>query len=119
MGALKMGSTEQMNVFEQRLNKHQEVINNQGAALQQIGQTGDQLNLKMSQQGQILEQYRVNIYNLELRFNLLAKMLEEKGLFSQGEYEKRWPIFLKNDVGVPGPDGVMEGSLRVTFYEAE
>lgn len=74
------------------------------------------LTLRQAQQGQILDQYRVNIYNLELRFNLLNKMLEEKGIFAKGEYEKRWPVFLKNDIGVLGSDGMMEGSLKVTFY---
>ena len=65
-------------------------------------------NLKFSQVGQILDQYRMNIYNLELRQNLLIKMLEEKGIFVAGEYEKRWPQYLKNDVGVLGDNGQME-----------
>ena len=73
-------------------------------------------NLKFSQVGQILDQYRMNIYNLELRQNLLIKMLEEKGIFVAGEYEKRWPQYLKNDVGVLGENGQMEGSLRVKMY---
>jgi hypothetical protein len=70
----------------------------------------------MGQQGQILDQYRVNIYTEELKFGLLIKMLEEKGIFAQGEFDKRWPLYLKNDVGVVGPDGLMEGSLKVHFY---
>lgn len=74
------------------------------------------LNLQIAQLNQISEQYRVNLYNTELRFNLLLKMLEEKGIFMGGELDKRWPIYLKNDVGVPGPDGIMEGSLRHKFY---
>lgn len=102
--------------LNEKLKKYEEVINNQGIAVQRIGQTNDQLNLKISQQGQILEQYRVNIYNLELRVNLLIKMLEEKGHFIPKEFEKRWPAYLKHDVGVPGSDGIMEGSLKVTFY---
>lgn len=75
------------------------------------------LTLRQAQQGQILDQYRVSIYNLELRHGLLIKMLEEKGVFASGEYDKRWPLYLKNDVGVVGPEGIMEGSLRVIFYD--
>jgi hypothetical protein len=76
----------------------------------------DVLSLKMAQVTQVLEQYRLNIYNLELRITLLNKMLEEKGVLAIDEFEKRWPLYLKNNVGVVGPDGVMEGSLRVHFY---
>jgi len=43
-------------------------------------------------------------------------MLEEKGLMSSDEFEARWPLYLKNDVGVVGQDGIMEGSLKVKFY---
>jgi hypothetical protein len=53
---------------------------------------------------------------MELRFNLIVKILEEKGIILQGEFDKRWPVFLKNDIGVPGSDGLMEGSLKVSFY---
>jgi hypothetical protein len=74
------------------------------------------LNLKISQMMQILDQYRVNIFNMDLRFQLMTKMLEEKGIFAKEEFAKRWPVFLKSDVGVIGQDGVMEGSLKVTFY---
>ena len=74
------------------------------------------LNLKLNQQNQVLDQYRMNIYNLELRFKLIIKMLEEKGLMSSDEFEARWPLYLKNDVGVVGQDGLMEGSLKVHFY---
>jgi len=73
-------------------------------------------NLKFNQVGQMLDQYRMNIYNLELRQNLLIKLLEEKGTFIAGEYERRWPQYLKNDVGVVGENGQMEGSLRVKMY---
>jgi len=74
------------------------------------------LTLKTNQQGQILDQYRGNIYNLELRQTLIVRMMEEKGIFATGEFEKRWPLFLKNDIGMVGPDGMMEGSLKVKFY---
>ena len=74
------------------------------------------INLRIAQQGQILEQYRGSMYNQELRFSLLVKILEEKGVMIAEEFEKRWPIYLKNDIGVIGPDGAMEGSLRVKFY---
>jgi hypothetical protein len=74
------------------------------------------LTLKVNQQTQILEQYRMDIYNMELRFSLLVKMVEEKGIFAGGEFEKRWPLFLKNDIGAMGPGGIMEGSLKTHFY---
>lgn len=74
------------------------------------------LSLRQGQQGQILEQYRSGAYNSDLRFTLLLKMLEEKGVMAKGEFDTRWPLYLKNDVGVVGPDGQMEGSLRVTFF---
>jgi hypothetical protein len=32
------------------------------------------------------------------------------------ELARRWPLYLKNDVGVLGPEGKMEGSLKVSFY---
>jgi hypothetical protein len=73
--------------------------------------------LRFNQVGQMLDEYRMKIYNLELRINLLIKILEEKGIMAGGEYEKRWPIYLKNDIGVIGPDGVMEGgTLKIKFY---
>jgi len=80
-------------------------------------ETNEALSLKINQMVQIIDQYRINIYNLELRINLMNKLLEEKGILMTGEFDKRWPIYLKNDIGILGPDGVMEGSLRVTFYE--
>jgi hypothetical protein len=72
--------------------------------------------LKISQLNGIVEQYRMNIYNLELKFALLMKMLEEKSIFMTDELEKRWPLYMKNNVGVVGPDGIMEGSLVVKFF---
>lgn len=81
------------------------------------GESTELLSLRSAQQNQILDQYRLNLYNIDLRINLLIKMMEEKGIFIAGEFEKRWPLFLKNDVGAIGPDGVMEGSLRIKFYE--
>jgi hypothetical protein len=74
------------------------------------------LNLRLSQQTQILDQYRLNLYNMELKIGLIVKMMEEKGVFALGEFDKRWPLFLKNDVGVLGPDGVMEGDIKISFY---
>jgi hypothetical protein len=76
-------------------------------------------SLKINQQGQILDQYRMSIFNLEIRLELLNKMLEEKGIMSAGELEKRWPLYLKNQIGVIGPDGVMEGSCKTTFYDGK
>lgn len=79
----------------------------------------DAVNLRFNQLNQIIDQYRLDIYNQELRTNLLIKMLEEKNIFAPEEFLKRWPIYLKNDIGVQGPDGAMEGSLKVTFYGSE
>ena len=72
--------------------------------------------LGINQQQQVLDQYRINIFNLELKLGLLNKILEEKGMLIKDELDKRWPIYLKNEVGVLGPDGKMEGSLKVTFF---
>jgi hypothetical protein len=74
------------------------------------------LNLRTAQQSQVLEQYRMNIYTMELKWNLLLKMLEEKGVLARDEFEKRWPLYLNNDVGAIGPDGAMEGSIKIKFY---
>jgi hypothetical protein len=76
----------------------------------------DVLNLKVAQISTVLEQYRINIYNLELRFALLAKILEEKGIMVSEEFEKRWPLYLKNTVGIVGENGIMEGSLKIHFW---
>jgi hypothetical protein len=76
----------------------------------------ENIKLQMSQIGQIVEQYRTSIYTMELRHNLLVKMLEEKGQMATGEFNTRWPLYLKNDVGVIGPDGAMQGSCVVHFY---
>jgi len=75
------------------------------------------LNLMISQQSQILEQYRQKIFFQELRFNLLTKMMEEKGFMSKNEFNVRWPQYLENDIGILGPDGVMKGTLKTTFYD--
>jgi hypothetical protein len=77
----------------------------------------ESLTMKIAQQGQIIDQYRNSIYKAEVRFELLIKMLEEKKFFAKGEYGTRFPIYLKNDIGVIGPDGVMEGSLKISLYE--
>ena len=76
----------------------------------------DILSLKIAQVTSVLEQYRGTIYNMELKQNLMLKMLEEKGVFAAGELEKRWPMYLKNEVGIIGPDGIMEGSLKIHIY---
>lgn len=73
--------------------------------------------LRSNQQQQILDQHRVTIYNNELKFNLLLKILEEKGVLVKDEFDKRWPLYLKNDIGVLGPNGRMEGAMKVTFYD--
>lgn len=89
------------------------------AIVDQQRQGIDMLMLRTNQQQQVIDQYRVAIYNLELRSNLLVKMLEEKNIMAKEEYEKRWPLYLKSEVGFTGPDGMMEGSLKVTFYNGE
>lgn len=77
----------------------------------------DSLNLKIAQLVQIVDQYRVNMYNDEMRLCLLLKIMEEKGIIVPGEFDKRWPLYLKNDVGVPDSNGLMEGSLKIKMYE--
>lgn len=77
----------------------------------------DSLNLKIAQLVQIVDQYRVNMYNDEMRLCLLLKIMEEKGIIVPGEFDKRWPLYLKNDVGVPDSNGFMEGSLKIKMYE--
>jgi len=74
------------------------------------------LSLRTSQQNQVMEQFRTGQYTNELRFSLLLKLLEEKKILVPREFDNRWPLFLKNEVGVVGPDGVMEGTLAVHFY---
>lgn len=76
----------------------------------------DSLSLKIGQLIQINDQARYELYHMEIKFNLLIKMLEEKGLMASGEFDKRWPLYLKNDVGALGPDGIMEGSCSIKFY---
>ena len=74
------------------------------------------LSLRINQQTQVLEENRMAMYNQELRLALLIKILEEKGVLVAGEFDKRWPLYLKNDVGAMGPGGVMEGTLRVSKF---
>lgn len=93
-----------------------EKIDQINSALIQQKQSVDLAMLRTNQQQQILDQYRNSIYNLELKLTMIGKMLEEKGLFAKDEIDKRWPLYLKNDVGVIGPNGVMEGHLKVTMY---
>ena len=81
-----------------------------------MAETIDTLSLRSSQQAQILDEYRVAIFTLEQKFALLVRMIEERGFMAKGEFDKRWPICLRNDIGVLGPDGVMEGSLTVRRY---
>ena len=76
----------------------------------------DILSLRTGQLAQIQDQFRYELYHLQLKVDLMIRMLEEKGQMVKGEFDKRWPLYLKNDVGAIGPDGVMEGSCKVTFY---
>ena len=74
------------------------------------------LSLRINQQTQVLEENRMAMYNQELRLALLIKILEEKGVLVAGEFDKRWPLYLKNDVGAMGPGNIMEGTLRVSKF---
>ena len=75
------------------------------------------LNLQVAQLGQIIEQYRADMYHAGLRMDLLLKILEEKGVMVKDEFNKRWPVYLENDVGVINPNtGVMAGSLKIHMY---
>ena len=76
----------------------------------------DVLSLRTGQLAQIQDQFRYEMYNLQLKVDLLTKILEEKGQLVKGEFDKRWPLYLKNEIGAIGPDGVMEGSVKVSFY---
>jgi hypothetical protein len=86
------------------------------ASLESLKLSTDSLALRISQATQILDEYRVSLFNLNERVTLLTKMLEEKGIMAKDEFGKRWPLHLKNDVGVQGPDGLMDGSVKVVFY---
>lgn len=74
------------------------------------------LSLKTNQLAQVQDQYRMDIYNIQLKQDLLIKMLEEKGVMAKDELDRRWPLYLKNEIGVIGPDGLMEGSCSVKLY---
>ena|SRR6056297_3409811 len=114
-----MSQNNGMKKIEQELATYKKVINNQGSAMQQMHNTINSLKLQISQLSQILEQYRSNIYNDDLKIILTIKLLEEKGILLSNEFDKRWPMFLKNDIGVKGENGIMEGSLKVNFYGVE
>lgn len=75
------------------------------------------VNLKIAQLGQIVEQYRVDMYHNGLRADLLHKILEEKGILIKDEFNKRWPLYLENDIGVINQaTGVMSGSLKIHMF---
>jgi hypothetical protein len=86
------------------------------AKVHELSAANDINSLKFNQQQQILDQYRMNIYNSDLKFNLLLKMMEEKGLMAKDEFNKRWPLYLKSDVGVIDESGRMKGELKISFY---
>lgn len=98
----KINIDQQFAMFASKINEHAQAL--------EMGVLRD------NQQQQIIDQYRMAIYNLELRVELLVKMLEEKGVMAKDELNKRWPMYLKNEVGVIGPEGKMEGNLKVTIY---
>jgi predicted transcriptional regulator YheO len=77
----------------------------------------EQANLRFTQISQTENQTRQEMFNTQTRFDLLVRMLEEKGIMANGEFQKRWPLYLKNVVGVADSDGIMRpGKPKVTFY---
>ena len=72
--------------------------------------------LNLSYHKQLVDRLRIQNYHQDLRIKLLVKMLEEKGIMASDELEKRWPLYLKKDIGAVGQDGIMEGTLKVTFF---
>ena len=84
-----------------------------------MAESVESLSIRTAQMSQILDEYRVNIYTMDQKMQLLLRMLEEKGIMATDEFNKRGPLYLKNDLGVLGPDGAMEGSLKVTMYGQE
>lgn len=94
----------------QAIGQHQQVAAQHQQAI-------DMLKMQFMKQQQISDQYRYSIYILELKNSLLIKMLEEKNLMAKDELEKRWPLYLKNDVGAQDQNGHMAGLLKVTKYE--
>jgi len=84
-----------------------------------MAESVESLSIRTAQMSQIMDEYRVTIYTMEQKQALLVKMLEEKGMMAKDEFNKRWPIYLKNDIGILGPDGVMDGSVKITQYGQE
>ena len=100
------------------INQPPRYIEQINAKINELGRGLESTVLRDNQHQQIIEQYRSNIYTLELKFDLLIKMFEEKGLFAKEEFSKRWPLYLKNDIGVLGSDGkISNGKMKVTMYE--
>lgn len=52
----------------------------------------------------------------ELRHQLLVKMLYDRRLLAQGEFESNWPLYLWHVVGYPNEKGQIKGALKVTHY---
>jgi len=75
-----------------------------------------QVALTFSYHKQLIDRLRNSTNEDDLKLSLLIKMLEEKGVIAVGEVDKRWPQYLKHDVGAIGPDGKMSGTLSVRFY---
>ena len=73
----------------------------------------------ISTHDRIIEEYRTQIYTLELNNRLLIKMLEEKCIMAKEEMATRWPLWMENDVGVIGSNGKMKGELQVHFYDTK
>lgn len=52
-----------------------------------------------------------------LRHQLLVKMLTDRRVFSFGDFEANWPLYLWHEVGYPNQNGQIKGALRVTHYD--
>jgi hypothetical protein len=97
-------------------NEQARAINEQAKVIVEHTKVLEVSQLRDNQVNQTLEQYRMDLYQSGLKFDLLLKILMEKGIFVKDEFDKRWPLYLKNDVGVMDPNGKIQGELKVTFY---
>lgn len=75
-----------------------------------------QAALTFSYHKQLIDKMRIQQYNMELKQQLLIKMLEERKILADNELDRRWPQYLISDIGALGPEGKMEGVLKVTFF---
>ena len=60
---------------------------------------------------------RGNLEVIRLKLALLRVMLSERGVLRETEWNQKWPRYLRNDVGIQEPNGKMQGSLKIHFYD--